>query len=526
MYHRLLRINWTVCSIFSIAVVWPAIFICAHDGDNPGAIIGQSGWKTFELISENDSLAQLDLGLGYIPGDSTASGTFSWISGMHDRWDGLGAYRLDPNTLRAIVNHEGTDDATITGFNINIPNLHVWARDFPSNTPWPGPEFVVTSVGNGFNFVDVTTGGSGRNLNNAPLSRLCSGNVWPANTFGTGRGFSDQLYLTGEEDLTTTGSGGSILVMDTSTSVLYEAPDVTPNGGRWENACPIDSGNTEQVVLLLSSDGGTDQLYLYVGTKVTAAGANFLERNGLVGGQVFQLDPDGPVTELPPSGTLAGRFAISTSAPLLESKFEDVHVNPNNPNVAVVAVQTDGVFQMDIVLDFNSNGTLNTVNSSFLFTLLNSSFDSDGLGAPDNLDWSDDGMIYVNEDGSGDDVWQLDPTTGQAVFIANGIGSETAGIKDISNLVGFEQGSVFLTNSYNGSATNGSNGSLYMLVSPTAVVDILLGDVNQDGVVNLLDVTPFVELLSSSTFQLEADVNQDGVFDLLDVSGFIAILTG
>ena len=44
----------------------------------------------------------------------------------------------------------------------------------------------------------------------------------------------------------------------------------------------------------------------------------------------------------------------------------------------------------------------------------------------------------------------------------------------------------------------------------------LLGDVNRDGLVNLLDVTPFVELLSSQGFQSEADINEDGVFNLLD----------
>ena len=52
----------------------------------------------------------------------------------------------------------------------------------------------------------------------------------------------------------------------------------------------------------------------------------------------------------------------------------------------------------------------------------------------------------------------------------------------------------------------------------------LLGDMNLDGVVNLLDVGPFVDLLSSGGFQKEGDTNQDGEFNLLDVSGFIDIL--
>ena len=56
--------------------------------------------------------------------------------------------------------------------------------------------------------------------------------------------------------------------------------------------------------------------------------------------------------------------------------------------------------------------------------------------------------------------------------------------------------------------------------------DFLLGDVNQDGFVTLLDVGPFVDLLIDGLFQAEADINQDGVVTLLDVAGFVDLLTG
>ena len=52
------------------------------------------------------------------------------------------------------------------------------------------------------------------------------------------------------------------------------------------------------------------------------------------------------------------------------------------------------------------------------------------------------------------------------------------------------------------------------------------GDVNQDGVVGLLDVQPFVDLLVSGGFQLEADINQDGAVDLLDVGPFVKLVQG
>ena len=49
---------------------------------------------------------------------------------------------------------------------------------------------------------------------------------------------------------------------------------------------------------------------------------------------------------------------------------------------------------------------------------------------------------------------------------------------------------------------------------------------NEDGAVNLLDVQPFVDLLTGGGFQAEADLNSDGVVDLLDVQPFVSALTG
>ena len=55
---------------------------------------------------------------------------------------------------------------------------------------------------------------------------------------------------------------------------------------------------------------------------------------------------------------------------------------------------------------------------------------------------------------------------------------------------------------------------------------LILGDVNGDGLVNLLDVEPFVDLISSGGFNAAADINMDGVVNLLDVGPFIELLSG
>ena len=76
-----------------------------------------------------------------------------------------------------------------------------------------------------------------------------------------------------------------------------------------------------------------------------------------------------------------------------------------------------------------------------------------------------------------------------------------------------------------------------LLVSPTAngtennvgawvriAADSLLGDANQNGSVDFLDISPFIGLLASNTYLAQADCNQDGVLNFLDIAPFITIL--
>ena len=53
----------------------------------------------------------------------------------------------------------------------------------------------------------------------------------------------------------------------------------------------------------------------------------------------------------------------------------------------------------------------------------------------------------------------------------------------------------------------------------------LLGDVNKDGAVNFLDISPFISVLAAGGFQAEADTNEDGEVSFLDISSFILLLS-
>ena len=52
-----------------------------------------------------------------------------------------------------------------------------------------------------------------------------------------------------------------------------------------------------------------------------------------------------------------------------------------------------------------------------------------------------------------------------------------------------------------------------------------LGDLNCDSEINLLDVAPFVDVLTSGDYVAKADVNQDGIVDLLDIVPFVDLLS-
>ena len=68
--------------------------------------------------------------------------------------------------------------------------------------------------------------------------------------------------------------------------------------------------------------------------------------------------------------------------------------------------------------------------------------------------------------------------------------------------------------------------SISITQAADAPIPVLLGDCNFDGIVNFLDISPFIGILSAGSFLEEADVNQDGVVNFLDISPFIGILSG
>ena len=54
----------------------------------------------------------------------------------------------------------------------------------------------------------------------------------------------------------------------------------------------------------------------------------------------------------------------------------------------------------------------------------------------------------------------------------------------------------------------------------------MIGDINGDGTVNILDIVEVVNIVLSGNYQLTADVNSDGSLDILDIILIVTIIQG
>jgi hypothetical protein len=66
--------------------------------------------------------------------------------------------------------------------------------------------------------------------------------------------------------------------------------------------------------------------------------------------------------------------------------------------------------------------------------------------------------------------------------------------------------------------------NLFTVAAGPRLTELLFGDVDQNGFVDFGDIAPFIAVLGSGDFQIEADCDQNGVVNFLDISPFIGIL--
>jgi len=448
---------------------------------------------------------------------------------MPATFDGMGASISDPLTLRVQVNHE-ISDAPISEVNLILANFKTAIGNMISGGTTGGVSFVDSARQAYDRWSDdggaTWTGTSDVSTTN--FSRFCSGQSYLPNTFGQGRGFVDKVYITGEEVFNTSGR---LFALDLDNRDFYQLSGVAgaASGGipgmpsdSWENAALVDTGETDHVALLLSPDGGTSQMKIYIGEKGKDANGNvsndFLARNSLAYGSYYYLNDTLP-TGL--STSTDGTFDTTTAGALTASKFEDVDTSPGDPTQVLLGNQNFGTFTFDFDLDFNG-GSFSAAGSGFSIAQIHD--DVTPVNDADNVEWTaptamdgtvfSDGLIFINEDNSNGEIWMDEPDGSNPILIADTAGvsgaTETTGIFDISDLVGYNPGSILLTNN------QGTNSSMTVLINPDATLD----DANFDGD-NDIDGADFLTWqrnFGTGTLPSQGDAENDGDVDSKDLT--------
>ena len=396
--------------------------------------------------------------------------------------DGLGAYRLNRKTVRVIANHEllhfrgypypvnnGEGTFNLTGARLSYFDID--RRTLSLVDAGPAIKTVYQNDGT------VATDGSFTANNLSGFSRFCSSGLVEPRQFGFffRRGLRNRIYFTGEEDGGNFNPvGGNEWALDVRTGDFWAIPAM--GRGAWENVTEIDTGSRNKVAFLLADDtspfdvdgDGENEaapLYLYVGTK---SSGNFLQRNGLADGKLYVfVANNGAKTPLDfnGSGTLSGKWVEVDNRPTgTPSETGDTGFDPygyptqrnlwsqaeaagafgfSRPedlatcpflfcgNFAVFA--STGVDTYAVNSEGNGADTFGTtylvgVNVAKLTGTVTILYDGDAdqdraLRSPDNLEWADNGLIYIQEDEAEEDT-----LTGEILFGPGAVNASEAGI--------------------------------------------------------------------------------------------------
>ncbi len=381
--------------------------------------------------------------------------------------DGNGAFSLNSSTARILTTNNidaGEGRPYSLANNLSLTGSRISYFDIDKTT------HRIKSAGVAYDRI-VNRAGEPLTVRNAggvdsgPLRRFTSGAYVAQGDLS----FVDDIFFTGEAV-----EGGQLFALDVDEGHLY----AVPMAGRaaFENVALIDTGTSTSIGMVISDGRPGAPLKLYIGDKNAAGTGSFLDRNGLAKGTLYvwktrngEDNPDqfGKTGEFR-QGTFeaieifdaskansegydaqgyvtqetqdALSFGQDGAGAFRFSFPEDLATNPRNARQIVFASTGDGgEYRNDdwgtvYIIEVAPN-TL-SANASIVYSGDdggNGQFPGGadfGLRSPDNVDWAESGLIYIQEDRATVNsvfggasareasIWELNPQTGQLVRIA------------------------------------------------------------------------------------------------------------
>jgi hypothetical protein len=299
--------------------------------------------------------------------------------------DGLGAFDNGDRTMTVLMNHEiapgpgavrghGGKGAFVSRWVVNKDTLEVVSgRDFID-----APQKLHLWIDGTWKAADAPLGKL------LDINRLCSADLAPISAFynaATVKGYNGLLFLNGEEGGNSNANRGFAFVPADGTA--YELPafgfgkpnDESNPPPSWENLLAHPATGDATVVMALS-DGGTNQVYVYIGAKQNEGVP--VQRAGLAGGRIFSLlvpgvrgeDRD---TNIGIAKSLAGKGEgkrIALAPPNKGTSFlrpEDGAWDTRNPNVFYFVTTDRNNFVADGVVREGQN--VNQIGRSRLWAV-------------------------------------------------------------------------------------------------------------------------------------------------------------
>lgn len=298
--------------------------------------------------------------------------------------DGLGARKLNDNTIQILCNHEIDEN---TGFEYILnDNKFKGARISYFDLNIENNNFKIIKAGLAYSEI-VFVNNEIRNL-----KRFCSASYYNADEFG----LKDDIYLAGEE----IPDNGCAFALDVKEKILYEIEALGKHS--FENIVLVDIGLEGYTCCLIGDDNYKQPLYLYIGKKEDG---DFLSRNGLKNGTKYYWCSDnnniGEGYFLPIKNT--------TKQPYLFSRPEDIACNPYQKNVAVFNATNGGNKQKGIIYIVTFD-ILKSVTDQIKcdISILHNCNVENNITNPDNVMWTNKGDIYIQEDNyNNSSIWKI-----------------------------------------------------------------------------------------------------------------------